>query len=76
MRQKWVLPGPGEPMIQAFRLRALAEILGRGVYDELLGAGKNDIVFKLWGDKGLDVHLNAPPDRAVGVQHAESNPHK
>ena len=29
----------GEPMIQAFRLRALAEILGRGVYDELLGAG-------------------------------------
>ena len=33
------LPGPGEPMIQAFRLRALAEILGRGVHDELLGAG-------------------------------------
>ena len=28
-----------EPMIQAFRLRALAEILGRGVHDELLGAG-------------------------------------
>ena len=33
------LEQPGEPMIQAFRLRALAEILGRGVHDELLGAG-------------------------------------